>query len=263
VRASAGPTVKAFRVLTRFPVFVCLVCLCFCHCLLRTLARKSDAASRAAVLQRWCRRISSCFRVEPSVLGSIPTRGMIVSNHLSYLDILVFSSVAGCAFISKREIKSWPFVGWIASMTGTIFIDRSRRSQTHSLQPQMQKHLASGVPILLFPEATSTDGREILPFRSSFFEPAVAVSAPITAAHLSYEMPDGDGDPVMDICYWGDMTLMPQFFKLLAKSRVKAIVYFSDHPRVFSDRKIAAREMHDEVVELGKAKSRSTQMVLQ
>lgn len=187
---------------------------------------------------------------------------MIVSNHLSYLDILVFSSVARCCFISKREIKSWPVVGWIASMTGTIFIDRSRRSQTQSLQPQVQNRLTSGVPVLLFPEATSTDGQQILPFRSSLFESAVVATAPITAAYLSYELPDGDGDPVMEIGYWGEMTLMPQFFKLLTKSRIKAIVRFSDHSRVFNDRKQAAREMQEEVVNLERALRSSTQMVM-
>ena len=188
---------------------------------------------------------------------------MIVSNHLSYLDILVFSSVARCCFISKREIKSWPVVGWIATMVGTIFIDRSRRSQTHSLQPQVQTRLAAGVPVLLFPEATSTDGQEILSFRSSFFESPVAVAAPITAAYLSYELPDGDGDPVLDIYYWGDMTLMPQFLKLLTKSRIKAIVCFSDHPRVFTDRKQAAREMQREVIELGNVMKSTPQAALQ
>lgn len=187
---------------------------------------------------------------------------MIVSNHLSYLDILVFSSVTRCSFISKSEIKSWPFVGWIARMTGTIFIDRSRRSQTHSLQPQVQNRLASGMTVLLFPEATSTDGQEILPFRSSLFESAVVATAPVTAAYLSYELPDGDGDPVIDIGYWGDMTLMPQFLKLLTKSRVEAIVRFSEHPRVFSDRKIAAREMQREVAELEKVISNPPQVAL-
>ena len=81
---------------------------------MRTLARKSDAASRADVLQRWCARILSCLQVQLAVLGPIPVRGMIVSNHLSNLDILVFSSVARCVFISKSEVKSWPFVGWQA-----------------------------------------------------------------------------------------------------------------------------------------------------
>lgn len=204
----------------------------------------------------------SGLRVQLSVLGTVPTRGMIVSNHLSYLDILVFSSVIRCSFISKSEIKSWPFVGWIARMTGTIFIDRSRRSQTHSLQPQVQNRLASGVTVLLFPEATSTDGQEILPFRSSLFESAVVVAAPITAACLSYELPDGDGDPVMDIGYWGDMTLLPQFFKLLTKSRIKAMVHFSDHSRAFRDRKQAAREMQREVAELANIMKSTPQVSL-
>jgi 1-acyl-sn-glycerol-3-phosphate acyltransferase len=229
---------------------VCLICLCLVECLLRAM-RRPDAVSRAAILQRWSGRILSCLRVQVSMTGTVPAKGLIVCNHVSYLDILVLSSAARCVFLAKSEIKSWPFIGWIASLTGTVFIDRSRRIQTHHLQPQVQRQLKSGLPLLLFPEGTSTDGRNILPFRSSFFQAAVTVAAPVTAAYLAYELPEGDGDPVTDIAYWGEMTLLPQFFKLLTKARATARLRFSDCSRVFFDRKQAAREMEQEVSELG------------
>ena len=251
MRAPPGAAVKVFRVLTRGTVFVCLMCSCFAECLLRSCGRKPDGVSRAAILQRWSLRILSCLRVQISIAGEIPGHGLIVSNHVSYLDILAFSAAARCVFLAKSEIKSWPFIGWIAGLTGTVFIDRTRRIQTHHLQPQIRKQLESGIPLVLFPEGTSTDGRHILPFCSSFFQAAVSAAIPITAAHLSYELAEGDGDPVTDIAYWGDMTLLPQFLKLLMKNRVTAKVRFSDHPKVFFDRKQAAREMQQEVTEMG------------
>ena len=251
MRAPPGAAVKVFRVLTRGTVFVCLMCSCFAECVVRACGRKPDAASRAAILQRWSRRILSCLRVQISITGEIPAHGLIVSNHVSYLDILAFSAVARCVFLAKSEIRSWPFIGWIAGLTGTVFIDRTRRIQTHHLQPQIRKQLESGISLVLFPEGTSTDGRHILPFRSSFFQAAVSAAIPITATHLSYELAEGDGDPVTDVAYWGDMTLLPQFLKLLTKNRVIAHVRFSDHPRIFSNRKEAAREMQQEVTDLG------------
>jgi lyso-ornithine lipid O-acyltransferase len=253
MNAPPNPVLKVFRVLTRFPFFLCLVGLCFTDCVLHVCLGKSDPASRAATLQRWCKRVLSCLRVQVSVAGAIPTRSLIVSNHPSYLDILAFAAISRCMFVSKSEIRSWPFIGWIASLTGTVFVDRARPSQTQHPQQEMQDRLQAGGLLALFPEGTSTDGRELLPFRSSLFEAAVVVAAPITAAYISYELPRGDGDPVMDICYWGDMTLMPHFFKLLTKAEIKATVKFSDQPRIFHDRKQAAREMQREVAELGAA----------
>ena len=257
MRAPPGAALKVFRVVTRGTVFVCLMCSCFADCLLRSFGRNPDASSRAAILQRWSRRILSSLRVQVSIMGEIPARGLIVSNHVSYLDILAFSAASRCVFLAKSEIKSWPFIGWIASLTGTVFIDRTRRIQTHHLQPQLRKQLESGIPLVLFPEGTSTDGRHILPFRSSFFQAAVSAAIPITAAHLSFELAEGEGDPATDIAYWGDMTLLPQFLKLLTKSRVTARLRFSDHPREFSDRKQAAREMQQEVADLGAAETQS------
>jgi 1-acyl-sn-glycerol-3-phosphate acyltransferase len=185
--------------------------------------------------------------VHVSVCGPVPVRGLIASNHVSYLDILVLSATARCSFVSKSEVKSWPLVGWIAAMTGTVFVDRGRRSQTHRLYPQMQERLQSGERLVLFPEGTSSDGRGVLPFHSSFFEAAVAGAAPVTATHLSYQLADGDGDPATDVCYWGEMTLFPHVIKLLTKSSVRAVVRFATKPQVFSHRKQAALGMHCEV----------------
>jgi len=262
VRASSGPFLKIFRVLTRGHLFLCLACACLAECLMRSAVGKLDTDSRSEVLQRWCRRLLSCLRVQVSVFGTIPSRGLIVSNHLSYVDIFVFSATARCMFVSKSEIKSWPLVGWVARMTGTVFVDRARRSQTDVPQLQMQERLSAGGLLVLFPEATSTNSRELLPFRSSFFEAAVAVAAPVTAAHISYELPEGDGDPVTDICYWGEMTLFPHLIKLLTKTRIQATVRFSGQPRTFPNRKQAAKEMQREVAELGNVASSSAQMIL-
>ncbi|HEY6251469.1 MAG TPA: lysophospholipid acyltransferase family protein [Candidatus Angelobacter sp.] len=263
MRASSGPATKVFRVLIRGSAFVCLACLCLADCLLHGALRKLDAASRPRILQRWSKRILSCIKVHVWVLGPTPAQGLIVSNHLSYLDILVLSSVAHCMFVSKSEVKSWPLVGWIARMTGTVFVDRGRPSQTNRPQEEMQERLKAGAPLVLFPEGTSTDGRQMLPFLSSLFEAVIELGAPVTAAHVSYELAEGDGDPATDICYWGEMTLFPHFIKLLTKTSVKVTVRFSSQPKIFGDRKQAALEMQREVAELGNSVANSPQMALQ
>lgn len=163
--------------------------------------------------------------VQWSVTGQPPASGLIVSNHLSYLDILLFSAVSGCAFVAKREVRAWPGVGWIATLCGTIYVDRSRRAETHAIRPQMEAALAAGQRLVLFPEGTSYDGSKVLPFHSSLFEPAVALQTPVTAAFIRYSLPDGDA--ATQVCYWGEMTLLPHLLKLLAKESIQANLTFS------------------------------------
>lgn len=182
------------------------------------------------------------------VNGSIPEPGLIVSNHLSYLDILVFSAVTNCIFVSKREVKSWPGIGWISSFSGTIYIDRTRRAETHAIQSEMEAALSNGTRLVLFPEGTSSDGSRVMHFHSSLFQPAMEVGARITAAAIAYSIPDGDA--AREACYWGDMTLLPHLLNLLTKESVQVRLRFSRQHLQFSDRKEAARTMRIEVERL-------------
>ncbi|HKR93982.1 MAG TPA: lysophospholipid acyltransferase family protein, partial [Candidatus Angelobacter sp.] len=126
--------------------------------LLRRLGGRPTEKTRIDVLHRWSRKtlLRMCIRFE--VAGSPAATGLIASNHLSYLDILVYSAIAPCAFIAKREVRAWPAVGWIATLAGTIYVDRSRRSETHAIQPEIQSALGAGLRLFLFPEGTSSDG---------------------------------------------------------------------------------------------------------
>jgi lyso-ornithine lipid O-acyltransferase len=242
---------KILRVLRRGPAFLCYASLCLAECLLQAGRRNVDVASRANILHRWNLRILASLGVEVSVVGPVPAQGLIVSNHLSYLDILVFSATAPCLFVSKREVKSWPLVGWVAALTGTVFIDRRSPSQTRRVWPQMYDRLQAGTRVVLFPEGTSTDGRQVLPFHSSLFEAAVTSCAPMTATYISYELLAEDGNPRMEVCYWGSMTMLPHLIKLLMKTNVRATIRFAEQAKVFTDRKQAALELQRDVRELG------------
>lgn len=210
--------------------------------------RRLTPIRRARILQKWSRRLLAVIGAHVVVTGETPPPGLIVANHLSYLDILVFSTAAACIFVSKREVKSWPGVGWIASLSGSLYIDRTRRSDTRAIQPEMQVALACGMRLVVFPEGTSSDGSGLLPFHSSLFQPAVDLHAPVTAAFLQYEISDGDAGE--EVCYWGDHMLVPHALNLLTKQGVRAQVRFSGRQHKFEDRKEAARVMREEVLGL-------------
>jgi len=229
----------------RFAALGFCVSACLLEHLLDFLIGKTRLSERPYPLHRWSARLLPWIGVTVDCQGKPPEGGLIVSNHVSYLDILVFSAVVPCAFVAKREVRSWPAVGWIATLAGAIYIDRARRDDTHSIQPQMAASLAAGVRLVLFPEGTSSDGRQVLPFRSSLFQPAVENQAPVTAACISYEIEDGD--PAVDVCYYGDMVMGSHAAKLFGKGGVKATLRFADDARVFADRKVAARELYEQV----------------
>ncbi|MGZ4896254.1 MAG: lysophospholipid acyltransferase family protein, partial [Candidatus Angelobacter sp.] len=201
------------------------VACCLAEYLLRRLGGKLSEQTRIEVLHRWSRRTLPRMGIRIEVTGSPVGAGLIASNHLSYLDILVYSAIAPCAFVAKREVRAWPAVGWIATLAGTIYVDRSRRSETHTIQPEIQSALAGGLRLFLFPEGTSSDGSRVLPFHSSLFQPAVDLQAPVSAASIAYTIPDGVA--ATEACYWGDMKLFPHLINLLGKHSVIATVNFS------------------------------------
>jgi 1-acyl-sn-glycerol-3-phosphate acyltransferase len=236
------------RVMLRGSGLVWGIVCCLSEYFVRRLGGKLSEQTRIEVLHRWSRRTLPRMGITVDVAGLPAGRGLIASNHLSYLDILVYSAIAPCAFVSKLEVRAWPAVGWIATLAGTIYVDRSRRTETHTIQPEIQAALSCGLRLLLFPEGTSTDGSGLLPFHSSLFQPAVDLQAPVSAASIAYAVPDGNAGT--EACYWGTMSLFPHLINLLGKHSVTATVSFSSDSFRFSDRKQAALKMQEEVERL-------------
>lgn len=255
--APAALPKRIARVIVRGCGLLWVIVGCLAEYSLRSLGGPLQERTRIEILHRWSRRSlrSSGIRVE--VTGSPAATGLIASNHLSYLDIMVYSAIAPCAFVAKREVRAWPGVGWIATLAGTIYVDRSRRSETHAVQPEIQSALAAGLRLFLFPEGTSSDGSRVLPFHSSLFQPAVDLQVPVSAASIEYAIPDGVA--ATEACYFGTMTLFPHLINLLGKHSVIAKVTFSSNSFLFSDRKQASLKMHEEVERLRLSKVEVTQ----
>ena len=211
-------------------------------------SRRHSLPARAAWLQKSSRRVLRILRVQIHASGPVPGAGLLVSNHLSYLDILVYSTLTPCVFVAKREIKHWPVFGWFARLGGTVFIDRERRTQAPRAATEIERALASGALVVLFPEGTSSGGGAPLPFKSALLQPAAQHIHPLTAGSIDYRLDDGDVSE--EVCYWRDMTLLPHLVNLLGKRAVRATVGFSRLPGASPDRKELARQLHAEISRL-------------
>ena len=239
-----------FRVVTRVTwlglELVLLAVLYFFGVVLRR--NHSLIGARAHWLQKGCRRVLRVFNAEVRSNGRVPRNGLLVSNHLGYLDILVLGALTPAVFVAKRDVKHWPIFGWFARLGGTLFADRQRRSQVGDLTKEMQSVLNDGSVVILFPEGTSSDGQTVLPFKSALLEPAAACPYPLTSTLITYALEDGVVGE--EVCYWKDMTLVPHLLNLLSKKRIEASVQFSEVRKNSTNRKELARQLHDEVLKL-------------
>ncbi len=208
----------------------------------------SGRAARAAWLQHASRRCLRIFKFQAQVTGPVPARGLLVCNHLSYLDIPVLASLAPAVFVSKRDVQSWPVIGWLAGLAGTLYVDRERRTQVGRVNAEIQHALDAGLLVVLFPEGTSSDGRAVLPFRSALLEPAAQQNHPLSVAVIQYHLETGDVGE--DVCYWGDMTFLPHLLNLLSLPTLRASVRLAPFQQPINDRKELARNLHAEVLKL-------------
>ena len=206
----------------------------------RTLER------RALWIQASARHMLKSLGIEYTFEGVPPTHGLVVSNHLSYVDVAILSAIMPCFFVAKMEIGGWPFFGKAARSGGTIFVDRSSRASAESVAEQMTERLKLPIPIpvLLFPEGTSTDGSEVIRFHSRLIDPATSLGVPITTACVRYVLPAGIEE--RELCWYGDETFVDHLWKVLGVTGYVAEVQFGE-PRIYTDRRVAADQTRDEI----------------
>ena len=238
------------RVIARLGRLTVAVLIALLDYLFRCAFRSPEVrrAARAAWLHRSTGRTLRFFQFEIRATGPIPSRGLLISNHLSYLDILVLSSITPAVFVSKHDVKYWPVFGQFAVLAGTVFVDRRQRFQVGQVNDEITAALNQSALVVLFPEGTSTNGQTLLPFKSPLLEPATNPAWPVAVGWIHYEIDDGDAGN--EVCYWGDHTFFPHMLNLLSKRRVRATVRFGQFPQRNGDRKELAQQLREEILAL-------------
>lgn len=228
------------RALRRAVTLAWALLRCILHYWAMRLRGPLSLQRRAEWLHYACLHVLDALDIHCQIKGRPPQRGLIVCNHLSYLDILILGAATPCFFVSKQEVSRWPYFGKAARTGATIFIDRSSRASTAAVAREMAERLGLGIPLLLFPEGTSTDGMQVLRFHASLFEPAVAAGEPITPAAIRYVIRGGQE---CDLCWFGDASFAPHLLKALAVEDFTAHVEFAGSA-AYPDRRSAAAQTH-------------------
>lgn len=207
----------------------------------------------------WHKALCAVLRIRVQVVGKPHTdsQTLFVSNHLSYLDIPAIGGILKASFVAKKDVESWPVFGFLSKLQQTAFISRSREDAQKE-KGALDKMLADGKSLILFPEGTSTDGRTVRPFKSSLFAIALRKEAqniliqPFTVSMLSVNGKAPQTQDERDIYAWHiDMdTPLPAHLWRFAKSRGATITLHFHQPiraRDYRDRKVLANLCHEDV----------------
>jgi 1-acyl-sn-glycerol-3-phosphate acyltransferase len=220
----------------------------------RTRYARLAPARQDAVLRRWARELLAILRVEVRCYNApetLPERCLLVSNHVSWLDIFAVYAAAPGLFVAKSEIRDWPVVGDLVRRVGTLFIERGSRRHARRTNERIAAALESGRLVAVCPEGTTTDGRSLRHFHAALLQPAIDAAAQVLPVALRFV--DGDGVQTDAPSYVGDTSLAQSVWRIASMPSMAVELRFA--PCVNADgchRRELAQRVHGVIArELG------------
>jgi 1-acyl-sn-glycerol-3-phosphate acyltransferase len=221
-------------------------------CTITFVFPRLSQSEREDRVQAWARGMLDVLGIGLRVTGTPPSKGpvLLVANHISWLDILVMHAARYCRFVSKADVKHWPLIGSLATGGGTLYIERESRRDAMRVVHHMADALRAGDVLAVFPEGTTGDGRELLPFHANLIQAAVSAQVPAQPVALSF-LDAATGEPSFAASYVGDETLVGSLWRTMSAPGLVALVAFGDAQQPLSrDRRAWAHDLHAAVAEL-------------
>lgn len=203
---------------------------------------------RNYLIRMWSRQLVGLLgiRIDDRTTAHHPTEGLLVSNHISLIDIFVINAVLPSSFVSKSEVSLWPLIGWMSRNTGTVFIERGNRRAAHRTQENMVATLSTGRRLAIFPEGTTTPGEQVLPFHSALFQSAVDAAVPVHALSLRYY--GHDGRPSSATAYIDDLNVLDCLLNTLrCRGLEVSLSLAATFPAPHQDRRHLAHQCHQAI----------------
>lgn len=243
-----NPLRAAIRLLLFFIVsLLTVIFVAIGNIILRLFSNRLAVSWKNKVVKSWAWLVGWIIGAKVKVHGKKPENPfLLVSNHLSYLDPMIFWRYLDATFVAKSEIKSWPFFGWGAKTLGILFINRELRRDVHRMNERISESITENQGVVLFPEGTSTKGAEVLPFNAPLLQYPIDTQMPVHFATITYDAPS-PWKPHLDLCWWGDMPFFSHFWKLLKMPGFTITITFGEKAILASDRKVLADKLHKAV----------------
>lgn len=206
---------------------------------------------RNRCLMLWGKSAAKSLSITVKAVGKPPEPPFfLVSNHLSYVDIIVLFSALKTTFVAKKEVSEWPVVGQIAKTIGVVFIDRKRRSDVARVNNEINRSISDNRGLTLFPEGTTSPGTGILRFRASLLEFPAQSKLGAHYCALRYSTNSDKDLAYKTVCWWGDSMLHTHLFNLAREQNIEATITFGDNVIHDNDRKILSVKLQKKVNEL-------------
>jgi 1-acyl-sn-glycerol-3-phosphate acyltransferase len=213
---------------------------------------KKDAIQRHLALQNWSLGLLKVFNIELQLHGEIPKdlqSHLVVSNHISWLDIHVINALFPMRFVEKKEVASWPVFGWFAKKLNTLFIDRQKSGHSRDVSDQMALALREGDRICIFPEGTSSDGLSVLKFKPNLFQSVIDAESVCLPTAISYIQPK-TGELSIATAFIGDMGLLESMSNTLKNAPIIVRVHIGEPIKDELNRKVLSEMAWQQVMNL-------------
>ena len=219
---------------------------------IRSKFSRLSQAQREEEVQSWAARMLAIMGIRLVVQGTPPEGGpvLVVSNHVSWLDIVTVHAARHVRFVSKSNVQHWPWVGTLANGAGTLYIERERRRDALRVVHSMTEALSNGEVLAVFPEGTTGDGSTVLPFHANLLQAAISSGAPVQPMALRFaDAATGESSPAPR--YIDDDNLAISLWNVLKAPPLLAIVRFGEpQPSWGRDRRGWALSLHEDVQDL-------------
>jgi 1-acyl-sn-glycerol-3-phosphate acyltransferase len=200
-------------------------------------------------IRRWSIDLLAKLAVKLKVIGVPPKSGplLLVSNHISWLDIVMLQATCACQFVSKSDVQRWPLIGTLASGVGTLFIERTSRRDAMRVVHQMVVRLRAGDILAIFPEGTTSDGVSLLPFHANLFQSAISANVPVLPVALGF-MDVASAQRSRAPCFIDNDTMLGSIWRTLCADPLCAVLTFGEPQFARGrDRRTWAAELHIDV----------------
>jgi len=176
------------------------------------------AGIRRRILQSWSAGLLDIFNVKVNIAAKDPLHclrsGLIVTNHISWLDVFVLNAIVPMRFVAKSEVRRWPAIGWLCARAQTLFIERGKARAAARMNVHLVELLQRGECLAIFPEGTTTDGAQVAHFHSSLLQPAIDAKAQVHPIAIRYH--EGSGARSTAAAYIDDLSFGASMWNILS-----------------------------------------------